>query len=910
MFLSALLLLQQVVAPATQRRDVPDPGVIASGQRITPAGVPLVFSGRVTGVRFGEDSRELWVTVPRSAFHVSWPDARVLARGTFNGRSGVQGVTIDRVRHRALVGALDRAVRSEAAQRPGAPTVSTQSIARLLAFDAGSRGDSIAPARGTDRIGEYIVGSPAVARTTSADGHRVAIVPLPADDRAAVVDADDLTSLGEIALGVAPIAAVLSADGRDAWISVLGGDRPSATDRSARQCCAARAERVRVDARGIAEAGTVVHVDVAQRRVINSITVGHHPTSLAWDEAHGMLYVADGNADAVSVIDTKSGTVAATIEVAPFRARQAGLAPTAVAVTPNGGTLFVALGGVNAVAVYDVADPRHARLRGLIPTAWYPSSLDVSDDGRLLAVGALFGVGAGEGKATRSPRGRYVFAERGTANVVEIPNDAQLGAWTLAVSQNIGLALAPILAAGDRPDIGARSGLPPRAVPERPGEPSLIDHVVLIVRENRTYDQVLGDLGRGDGDSALTMFGRDVTPNAHALAEQFVVLDRIFANGGNSADGHQWLTQANESEYATWPLYVGRSYPSESDDPLAYSIGGFLWESALAAHRTVSVFGEYAPAPSDSIPTTRHTLLADWRSGGGSVQGHFRAELAKRYNTHSPIPSLDSVLVREYPGWTLEVPDVVKADVIIDHLREWERSGQMPNLVMIVLPSDHTVGFTPGWCTPKACVADNDLALGTVVDGLSHSSFWPSMAIVAIEDDAQDGVDHVDGHRTVALLASPFAKRGAVDHTFYNQASVMKTIELMLGLPALSLFDLVAGDMRASFIAPGEAPDLTPFTMVQPRQSLFDENVRVGAITGPGAAAKRRAALASSRMRLDIPDAAPAGALNRILWHDARGWATAYPGARHALFFPMSRDVDDEDREVKRTKRQGTRPAR
>jgi hypothetical protein len=437
-------------------------------------------------------------------------------------------------------------------------------------------------------------------------------------------------------------------------------------------------------------------------------------------------------------------------------------------------------------------------------------------------------------------------------------------------------------------------------VPERPGEPSRIDHVVYIIKENRTYDQVFGDMGKGASDPSLVMYGRDVTPNAHALAEQFVLLDHFFASGGNSADGHQWLTQANETEYPMWPLYFGRSYPSEGNDPLAYSSGGFLWEAAQAKGQKVQVFGEYAPAPSDSVPAVRAKLMAQYRDSQPRDPAFFRRTLGKMYNTHSEIPSLDRVLVREYPGWTQEVPDVVKADVFLQHLGDWEARKAMPNLVMVILPNDHTVGTSAGWCTPKSCVADNDLGLGRMVDGLSHSSFWKSMAILVVEDDAQNGVDHIDGHRTVALAVSPYTRRGTIDSTFYSQPSMVKTVELMLGLPALSMFDLVATDMRASFIGPDEKPNFATYSALVPKQSLFETNQRVGAITGPHAAERRKAALASAKMDFSEPDAAPSDALNRLLWHDARGWATPYPEVRRSLFFPMAVEISDGERGEKR----------
>jgi hypothetical protein len=216
---------------------------------------------------------------------------------------------------------------------------------------------------------------------------------------------------------------------------------------------------------------------------------------------------------------------------------------------------------------------------------------------------------------------------------------------------------------------------------------------------------------------------------------------------------------------------------------------------------------------------------------------------------------------------------------------------------MIILPSDHTVGTTPGWCTPKACVADNDLALGKIVDALSHSSFWGSMAVLVVEDDAQNGVDHIDGHRTVAMVASPWARRRVIDSTFYSQPSMVKTIELMLGLPALSMFDLVARPMSASFLGAESKPDLTPFTAIQPAQDIYERNIKIGAITGPHAVERRRAALASARMDFREPDVAPSDALNTILWHDARGWGKRYPGVRSAVFFPFSNDLSDDERD-------------
>jgi len=907
--IAALLVLFALLAPALQAqsrqpdRDVPDPGVIATGQQITPAGVQTILSGKVSGVRFGQSPDELWVAVPNVAYHLNWRSDRVIAAGRLNGSPGVYAISLDPVTHRAFVSSVSRLPDSLANDRlPNDEMIPrNKAVTRLSAFGSDATGDSVMPVVASPPLGDYMAGAPAIAARAGVDGHRVAVVPVPANDALAVVDAESGALIRIVPLGVEPIASVISADGRVAYVSVLGGPQPGANERSARQCCDPRAEAVRVDARGIAAPGSLARVDLATGRVTRTIRVGRHPTAVVWNEATGRLYVAAGNSDSVAVVDTRKDSVIRSIAIAPFREHTIGLAPTALALAPDGRTLYVALGGANAVAVYGVSAPATSpTFAGLIPTGWYPASLDVSADGKYLAVGALLGVGSGTGSAG-SPRmtGRYVFATRGSVNVVEIPTASQLAAYTTAVAENDKLTL--VGGAAKHPTL-VRADARPRAVPERPGEPSLIHHVVFIVKENRTYDQILGDLGRGAGDSSLVIYGRNVTPNQHAIAEQFVTLDHFFATGGNSADGHQWLTQANETDYPMWPLYQGRSYPFEGVDPLVYSSGGFLWESAQAKGLTVAVFGEYAPSPRTSSAKFRDSLFSRYLAHPGDVDGQL-ALLTARFNTTSPIPSLDRALVRDYPGWTQEVPDVVKAGDILAHLARWQGRGSMPGLLLVILPNDHTQGTSPGWCTPKACVADNDLGFGKLVEGLSRSRFWKDMAIFAVEDDAQDGVDHIDGHRTTAFVASPYAKRGVVDSTFYSQPSMVKTIELMLGLPALTIFDLVATDMRSSFIAPGETPDFSPYTAREPNQSLYEKNIRVGDITGVNAAARKNAALASMRMDFDGPDEAPSDALNRILWGDARGWSTPYPAVRHSMFFPMSVDIADEDRKQVKEKR-------
>jgi hypothetical protein len=329
--------------------------------------------------------------------------------------------------------------------------------------------------------------------------------------------------------------------------------------------------------------------------------------------------------------------------------------------------------------------------------------------------------------------------------------------------------------------------------------------------------------------------------------------------------------------------FSGRSYPYEGSDPIAPAWGGFLWNAALDAGKSVMIFGEYAGNFASSGFPGRIENLAAWRDG---------QPLAKPIHQVAPNHSLNAILAHEFPGFGLSVPDVVRARIFLARLDTWNRTGSMPDLVMIQLPGDHTSGTSPGTSTPAAAVADNDWALGQIVEALSASPFWPSMAILVVEDDAQNGVDHVDGHRTVALAISPFIRRGSVDHTWYAQQSMVKTIELMLGLRPLSLFDLTATSMRASFIGPDEEPDPTPYVAVEPRQSIYEVNPQATALRG----AARDAAMQSVRMNFSNLDAAPTDALNRILWHTAKGWDTPYPAERHSLFFPMAVDLADEER--------------
>jgi YVTN family beta-propeller protein len=616
-----------------------------------------------------------------------------------------------------------------------------------------------------------------------------------------------------------------------------------------------------IDARGIASTGTVTRVDLVMGTAMQSIAVGLHPTAIVWHEASSRVYVANGNQDSISVIDTQKNAVVETFALQPFSRKTPGIAPTALAISDDGKTLYAACGGINAIVVLNAADGKQ---KGMIPTAWYPVSVAVSDG--KIAVGTLLGVGSGW---RDDPKRRYVHANRGAIHVLDAPGASELASFTNAVRVNNRMAAPPVEA---RPRASAKSA----PVPERAGEPSTIEHIVYIVKENRTFDQVFGDLGKGNGDASLTMFGEEVTPNQHKLAREFVTLDNFYAAGGNSADGHQWLTQANETDYCLWPGYEGRSYPYDGSDPLAPAAGGFLWESAQKFKKAVRIFGEYAGETS-TPRAARAEMLKQWKDG---------ADFSAKWNITAPIAPMNAILQKNFPAYSTNIPDVVRAQIFLGELKRWE-SGAMPNLTLVQLPSNHTQGTTAGASTPKAMVADNDYALGQIIDALSHSKFWKKMQIFVIEDDAQNGVDHVDGHRTVALAVGPYVRRGAVDSTFYSNPGMVKTIELMLGLPSMSLFDLIAQDMRASFT---DKPDFAPYTVQQPRHDLFETNPPLRALRGEA----RKAAEESARMEFDSPDRAPAEKLNRILWWDAKGFSMKYPSLKRSVFAPLALDADDD----------------
>ena len=378
-------------------------------------------------------------------------------------------------------------------------------------------------------------------------------------------------------------------------------------------------------------------------------------------------------------------------------------------------------------------------------------------------------------------KGKNSHDHLGSVSIIVVPDEAQLKAYTQEVNANNRLAYSLAGLEKPRPDAGR---VP---VPQRHGEPSLFKHVIYVIKENRTYDQVLGDMKEGNGDPNLCIFGEEVTPNHHALARQFTLFDNFYCSGVLSADGHTWVNEAYVTDYLE-KAFGGftRSYPDDGSDPLAFVPTGFLWDNALLHKKTFRNYGEYVSNDFEPKTATWADLYADFKKGTRKVKVKARAN----------VKTLEPYTHPGYPWFPLLMPDVYRARLFLDEFKEYEKKGDLPNLIYLTLPCDHTNGTRPGYPTPRAMVADNDLALGRIVEAVSHSKFWKDTCIFVVEDDPQNGFDHVDAHRTVALVISPYTKRKFVDHTNYNQTGMVKTIELMLGLPPMNQLDLSATPLR------------------------------------------------------------------------------------------------------------------
>ena len=610
-------------------------------------------------------------------------------------------------------------------------------------------------------------------------------------DRVAFVDLARGLVVRTASVGRHPAALAFAADGRTLYV-------------------AERAERY-VDA-----------VDVARARVRKRIEVGLHPVALLRDGAR--LYVADGDDDDVAVVDLASER---TVQRAPlpFAARGVvGASPNAL--LRDGDRLYVTCGAANAIAVFRIASGGLAPL-GAIPTGWYPTAVAVDrrTHALLVADGKGEGSHANPGFHEDPVTKRFVdyVADNITGDIrrMAIPSDDALRRGVAAVAA-LG---APFAHAAPPPDPLVRANGP-------------IRHVIYVIKENRTYDQVLGDEAPGDGDPALVMFGRSITPNQHALAERFGIFDRFFCDAHVSADGHNWSTAAFANDFVErmWPAqYANRRpfYDFQDGGEAAIPHAGYLWGDAVAHHLSLRDYGEWVTSLGDD-------------SGDD--------------DRRAPVSTMDPVLAahldRRFAGFDLQLRDIARFAEWKREFDGFERTRTLPQLEIVLFGRDHTAGTKPGAATPQAMVADNDRAVGLLVDAVSHSPDWGSTAIFILEDDAQNGPDHVDEQRSTFYLASPYA-RGGVQHEHYTTSGVLRTIELILGLPPLTPYDAGARTLAAAFTA---TPDLRPFDALEPQTDLDAKNAATAYRAGD-----------SGRLDFAHADAVPDGTLNDILWHATRG---------------------------------------
>lgn len=708
----------------------------------------------------------------------------------------------------------------------------------------------------------------------SADGGKLYVCG-NLSNRLLEIDLKTSAVLRTFEVGVAPYDVVLV--GEKAFVSNWGGRRPEAGDLTGP---AGRGTTVRVDSvRHIASEGSVSVIDLSAGKVSAELLTGLHASALAVSPDKKHVVCANAASDSLSLIDVAAEKVLETVSTKVKPSDLFGASPNALAFSADGQQLFVANGTQNAVAVFqfDPDEKGDTKLSGLIPVGWFPGAVVFDGHRKSIYVANIKGLPLAPKKRGDS-EGFNSHHYHGSVSLIPLPSALELPKLSERAAKNIRRGAIAQAALPPRKD------QPPRPVPERIGEPSPIKHVVYIIKENRTYDQVFGDLKQGRGRAELCIFGADITPNQHKLVEEFVLLDNAYCAGILSADGHQWSTTAIgvdylEKSFAGFP----RSYPDgmgeDEADALAYSPAGFIWDAALAKGKRLRNYGEFMmPAVRwrDPAKRGRPPFLACYRTWKGESDEVI-------FESKPAIETIRPFSPTGYVGWEMAVPDQYRADFILKELKEFEAKGEFPELTIICLPNDHTSGTSPNTPTPAACMADGDLAFGRIVAGLSHSKFWKEMAIFAIEDDPQAGWDHVSGYRTTAFVVSPYAKRKAVVSTQYNTTSILRTLEQILGIPPMNQFDASATPMFDCFTS---EPNFTPFEFVPEKVPLDQMNPGTAAINDP---ILRRDAVVSAGLNFREIDKAPEDVLNRILWRAMKGSSQPYPE------WAITLGADDDD---------------
>ncbi len=715
------------------------------------------------------------------------------------------------------------------------------------------------------------------------------LVVLNGNNTLAKIDLASGEKVWEVPTGMVPYG--VAANARYAYVTNWGGKVPGPSEREVAGVPDAFGKILIDPATGAAASGTVSVINLADGRMIKEIPVGLHPNDILMNQSGSLAFVANGNSDNVSVIDTQTMTVTDTISVRLFGQDQPyfGDTPNALLLSLDEQTLYVANGMDNAVAVVSLGKlaggiAEKSQVTGFIPTEAYPAGLALGSDHQLYvanleATGARVPVNDSNVEEIRSfyeknpratTRGFYnAHHQLASLSKIALPDTQTLAQYTEQVKQlNLAFRI-------ERTHLPPRPEMKPVPVPERIGEPSVFEHVIYVIKENRTYDQVLGDMPEGDGYADLCVFGQQVTPNQHKLAREFLLLDNYYASGKSSAEGHQWTDAAITTDYVQKSVRAWfRSYPHVQEDAMVYSPTGFIWNNGLDHGKSVRIYGEA------SVP--------HWESGETwkeIYQAYLKDSMITFTNT-TTISRVAPILSQQYPAYdSHNFPDVVRARTFIEELKQYEQKpgDQWPALMIVALPNDHTAGTNPAFPVPQAMVADNDLALGQIVEAVSRSRFWKNTVILVTEDDSQAGWDHVSAYRTTGFVISPYSRLGSTVHTNYNQTSMVRTIEQILGLPPMNMMDASALPMFDCFRA---QPDLKPYATEQNQVPLDEMNPSLGQLQGKA----RHFAKKSMEPQFTHIDGGSDDLLNRILWFATQG-DQPYP-----VHF-TDPDADDDDDE-------------
>jgi YVTN family beta-propeller protein len=681
----------------------------------------------------------------------------------------------------------------------------------------------------------------------------------------------DKKIIWQTATGMAPFGIALTSE--KAYVTNWAGSVPVATGAGDnRETAGIPYGNVYIDPKtGATSSGTVSIIDLKTGKVETEIKVGLHPNAIIASKDQKFVYVANGNSDNVSVINTSTNNVVDSISVSLSATNELiGDSPNGLAINDAGNTLYVSNGMDNAVAVISLGENSSvtgkgvSSIKGFIPTEAYPAGLALSES--KLYVSNL------EGEGARVKTQAYnSHHQEATISIISLPAENVLNSYTKRVEDANLIFRTKISALLPRKEIA------PKPVPERIGEPSVFKHVVYIIKENRTYDQVLGDMKEGNGDSSLCIYGSDVTPNEHKLAKEYLLLDNYYASGKSSAEGHSWTDAAIVTDYVEKNVRAWfRSYPHVLADALVYNKKGFLWNNALDHGKTVRIYGEAcSPVFSKDLNWTKN------------YQSYLDGAKIDFKNT-STISRVRPIMSVDYPCYDGHVfTDQLRADAFIKELDEIEKEpgDQLPQLMILALPLDHTSGMREGFPTPRAMVADNDLALGRIIEALTKSRFWDSTVVFITEDDSQDGWDHVSAYRTTGFVISPYSRLQKTVHTNYNQTCVVRTIEQILGIPPMNVMDATALPMFDCFT---RKPDNQTYSFEKNIIPLNEMNKGAASLSGKA----KKFTVLSSLPEFDHIDGGNDDLLNRILWFASKG-NTPYP--KHLTVSKKERKDSDDD---------------